>query len=389
MSRTLLRYTLVEQAVPFGVSLLVLTIVLFTAKVMSFLHLVFASESDLGDLGKMLVYLIPYFFVYTLPLATLLGVLAAFSRLSHHNEITAMKAAGIGFYQLLPPVALVAGTTWVLSLALTHFVLPGGNIAFKRALLDMARSTAQLSLKERLFNDQVKGMVFLVNRISPDGRHFHDVLISDERDPAERSTIMAEEGFLLSNADEEGFSLKLLRGTILKVGKKMRSAQTIRFQEYDLYVNLTSAFGAKEFRKKERHMTEFELRRAIALAEPRSVSRYKLLMEWHRRFSLPFACVVFAFIAAPLGVLSGTTSRLTGVILGLCLFLLYYALVSLGKAIGENGLCPPFLGLWLPNLFFTIIAILMWERTTRESPFQPAVKVRQMAASIISRLTTQ
>jgi len=265
-------------------------------------------------------------------------------------------------------------------------VLPGGNTAFKHILLDMARSTAQLTLKERLFNDQIPGMVFFVNRMSPDGKRLYQILISDERDPANKTTITAEEGLLFSDPEKEGFSLELRKGTILRVDDELNGSQIIYFQKYVLHVDLASAIGKKEFRKKERHLTFTELRRALDSVPPNSPEQNKLLLEWHRRFSLPFACIILAFVAVPLGVQAGSTSRLTGVILGLFLFLLYYALVSVAKALGENGLFPPFLGLWLPNLLFIIIAVFLWVTSVRGSHFQLVAKVKDTAESLISRL---
>jgi lipopolysaccharide export system permease protein len=112
-------------------------------------------------------------------------------------------------------------------------------------------------------------------------------------------------------------------------------------------------------------------------------------LEWYRRFSLPFACIILAFVAAPLGVQSGTSSRLTGVILGLFLFLSYYALVSTAKALGENGLFPPAVGMWLPNLLFGVVAVIMWVKTARESPFRPVLIVKQLAVSVLSRFRSR
>ena len=180
MRRTLLRYLLTEQMAPFFVSLLVLTLVLFLGKTMRYTQLLFASGSGFTDLGRLLLYSLPYFFAFTIPLATLLAVLLAFARLSYDNEITAMKAAGISFYQMMPSVAIVASCAWLVTLTLTLFVLPGGNSSFKRVLVEMAQSRAQLGLKERVFNNQFDGLVFFINRISPDGRRLHQVFISDD-----------------------------------------------------------------------------------------------------------------------------------------------------------------------------------------------------------------
>jgi len=385
MKRILFRYLLVEQAVPFFVSLLALTLVLFLGKIMRYTQLLFASESGLADLGMLLLYSLPYFLVFTIPMATLLAVLLAFARLAHDNEITAMKTAGISFYQTLPPVALVTGFAWLITLGLSSFVLPHSNIGFQRVLLEMARSRGQLGLKERIFNDQFDGLVFFINSVSPDGRHLREVFITDERSPETKSTIVAEEGLLVHDLSGKRITLRLLRGQIFRVGDKMESLQTIRFQNYDFNLDLDSfAFNEADFRKRERHLSFTELRQALTSTKLDQKKRNKLSFEWHRRLSLPFACIVLGFIAAPLSVQSRTGSRLSGVVLGLVLFLLYYLFVSAAKALGKDGPYPPAIGLWLPNVIFGVLAVVLWIKTARESPFKPILLVQRSAELVTS-----
>ena len=305
-------------------------------------------------------------------------MLLAFARLSYDNEITAMKSAGISFYQMMPPVAIVASCAWLVTLTLTLFVLPGGNSSFKRVLVEMAQSRAQLGLKERVFNNQFDGLVFFINRISPDGRRLHQVFISDERSPQTKNTIVAEEGMLLTDPTGKRILLRLLRGNILRVGEKRRSAQTIYFDSYDFNVDLHSvAFDGKSIKRNARYLSSAELKIALAESRPGSPDHYKFLLEWHQRLSLPFACLVLGFIAAPLSVQSGTRSRLSGVVYGLFIFLLYYVLVSAAKALGEDGTYPPAIGMWLPNVIFGVLAVVLWIKTARESPFKPIAIVRQ------------
>ena len=387
MKRILLRYLLVEQAVPFFVSLLVLTLVLFLGKIMRYTQLLFASESGLADLGMLLLYSLPYFLVFTIPMATLLAVLLAFARLAHDNEITAMKTAGISFYQTIPPVVLMTSFAWLTTLGLSSFVLPHSNSGFQSVLLEMARSRGQLGLKERIFNDQFDGLVFFINTISPDGRHLREVFIADERSPETKSTIVAEEGFLVHDPSGKRITLRLLRGQILRVGDEMESLQTIRFQDYDFNLDLDSfAFSEKDFRKRERHLSFTELRQALTSTKLDKKKRNKLLFEWHRRLSIPFACIVLGFIAAPLSVQSRTGSRLSGVVLGLVLFLLYYLFVSAAKALGKDGPYPPAIGLWLPNVIFGVLAVILWIKTARESPFKPILLVQRSAELVASWL---
>jgi lipopolysaccharide export system permease protein len=390
MRRTLLRYILVEEAIPFFVSLFVLTIVLFLGKTMRYIQLLFITGSGLAEFGKLLLYLIPYLFAFTIPMATLMAILLAFSRLAHDNELTAMKAAGISFYQIIPPVALLAGFAWLVTLALSNFVLPHANSAFKRAILDMARSRGELILKERIFNDQFAGLVFFINSISPDGKHLRQVFISDSRSPETRSSIIAEEGFVIHSADGAQMTLRLLRGQIFRVAAEMQSLQTIRFQNYDFNLNLDSlALGDKEFRKAEKHLDFNELRQKLAAAEVGSREHNKLSYEFHRRLSLPFACIVLGFLAAPLSVQSRTGSRLSGVVLGLLLFLLYYVFISAAKALGEGGSYPPAVGMWLPNVIFSALAIILWIKTARESPSKAIDVVQRFVAVVTSRVKSR
>ena len=387
MRRTLLRYLLVEEAIPFFVSLFVLTLVLFLGKTMRYTKLLFITGSGLADFGKLLLYLMPYLFAFTIPMATLMAILLAFARLAHDNELTAMKAAGISFYQTIPPVALLAGFAWLVTLALSNFVLPHANSAFQRTVLEMARSRGELVLKERIFNDQFAGLVFFINSISPDGKHLREVFISDSRSPETKSSIIAEEGFVVHSPDGTRMTLRLLRGRIFRVAAEMQSLQTIRFQHYDLNLNFDSfALGDKEFRKAEQHLTFTEVRQALAAAIVGSVEYNRLSYEFHRRLSLPFACIVLGFLAAPLSVQSRTGSRLSGVVLGILLFLLYYVFVSGAKALGEGGSYPPAVGLWLPNVVFSILAIVLWIKTARESPFKPIVVVQRLVQLVTSRI---
>jgi lipopolysaccharide export system permease protein len=387
MRRTLLKYLLVEEAIPFFVSLLVLTLVLFLGKTMRYTKLLFITGSGLADFGKLLLYLMPYLFAFTIPMATLMAILLAFARLAHDNELTAMKAAGISFYQTIPPVALLAGFAWLVTLALSNFVLPNANSAFKRTVLEMARSRGQLILKERIFNDQFAGLVFFINSISPDGKHLREVFISDRRSPETKSSIIAEEGFVVHSPDGNRMTLRLLRGQIFRVAAEMQSLQTIRFQNYDLNLNLDSfVLGDKEFRKAERHLTFTELRQALAAAIVGSMEYNRLSYEFHRRLSLPFACIVLGFLAAPLSVQSRTGSRFSGVVLGILLFLLYYVFVSGAKALGEGGSYPPAIGLWLPNVIFSTLAVVLWIKTARESPFKPIVVVQRFVGLAASRI---
>ena len=387
MRRTLFRYLMAEQAILFFVSVFVLTIVLFLGRSLRYTKYLFMAGSGLTDFLKLLMYSLPYIFAFTIPMATLLAVLVTFSRLSLDNEITAMKAAGIGFYQMIPPVAVLSVCASLVTLALSTFILPRGDTGVQLAIAEMVQSRVQFALKERVFNNEFEGLVFFINKISPDGNRLEGIFINDERSPEMTRTIVAEEGSVLNQPEEKQIIFRLLRGTMIRVNETMSEVQTINFLNYDFRVDLGSlGIGGETFSKGARHMDIIELRNNLRSVQRDTREYYSLLLEYHKRLSLPFACLVLGFLAAPLGVQAGSASRLKGVVMGLVLFLLYYVCVSAGSALGEDGTFPAAISMWLPVVLFAILGIVMWIKTARESSLQVVTLLRRWGNLVISRL---
>lgn len=387
MRRTLFRYLMAEQAIIFFVSVFVLTIVIFLGRSLRYTSYLFAGGSGLADFAKLLLYSLPYIFAFAVPMATLIAVLVTFSRLSLDNEITAMKAAGISFYQMIPPVAVLTACASLATFFLMAFILPRGNIGIQLKIVEIVQSRVQFALKERVFNSQFDGLVFFINKISPDGNRMQEIFITDERSPKLTSTIMAEEGFVLNQPEEKQIIFRLLRGTIIRVDETMSEVQTINFRSYDFKVNMGSlGIGGEVFEKGAKHLDIFELKNNLRSVKRGTRDYNYLLLEYHKRLSLPFACLVMGFLAAPLGVQTGAASRFRGVVMGLVLFLLYYVCMSAGSALGEDGTLSPAITMWVPTVVFGILAIIMWVKTARESTLKVITLSRLLVDSVISRL---
>ena len=144
MRKILFRYLLTEQAAPFLVSVMAVTVVLFLGRSMRYTRLLFTSPSALEDLGRLFLYSLPYFLAFAIPMATLLGILLAFTRLASDNEITALKTAGLSLYQLLPTVAMVAVSATLVALTLSLLVLPKANKAL-RSLIEILPAKTRVS----------------------------------------------------------------------------------------------------------------------------------------------------------------------------------------------------------------------------------------------------
>ena len=84
---------------------------------------------------------------------------------------------------------------------------------------------------------------------------------------------------------------------------------------------------------------------------PDSIQHYLVQMELHKKFSIPFACLIMALMGLPLGM-HAKGGKSWGVAVALVVFLGYYLMLSAAWSFGETGDYPPAVGMWGPELYF-------------------------------------
>ena len=359
--RTLNRYLLREIAIPFGLGLAIVTLILLIARILKLVELVVNRGVPLLQVLKLFSYILPAFLELTVPMALLLAVLVAFGRLSSDSELIAMNASGVSLYQLLAPVAVFAAAVYVVSLGLSLYARPWGNSLLRSALFDIARTRAGAAIKEKVFTDDFPGLVIYVDHIEPPGNRLHGVLISDTRDAAQRNTVFAEMGLLVQDEETKTMLLRLLGGTMHAFYQKDASYHLTRFSVYDITLDLTATLDrARRQEKDVSEMTIPELRRAMAAKRSAGQPTFIERVELQRKFSIPFASLVFAAVAVPLGIRPTRAVRSRGLTLSLVIIFVYYLLLTLGDNLGSRGALPAWVAMWLPNALLSIVALVLF-----------------------------
>ncbi|MCK5551787.1 MAG: LptF/LptG family permease, partial [Deltaproteobacteria bacterium] len=96
----------------------------------------------------------------------------------------------------------------------------------------------------------------------------------------------------------------------------------------------------------------------------------KQLLEIHKRFSIPFACIAFGLMGISLGVQHRRSGKSYGFILGILVVLGYYVLLTSAETLAYNGTIPPLIASWTPNFVLIAIGIYLLVKTANESPIQ-------------------
>lgn len=99
--------------------------------------------------------------------------------------------------------------------------------------------------------------------------------------------------------------------------------------------------------------------------ERREVSKF--LVEVHKKFSIPVACLVFVFIGAPLGIMARKGGIGTATVYSLVFFLIYWVGLFRGEAMADRLQVEPWLAMWGSNIVVGFIGLLLVLRMLRES----------------------
>ncbi len=363
MKKTLYIYLCKEISVPFLLGTATFTGVLIMGRLLKIADLVVAKGVPLTDIFRTICYLLPGFGLVTIPMAFLLALLLAFGRLSADSEITAMKSCGVGLTSLLPPVLGCALLAYLATTFVTVYALPWGNTSFKKLIYEEIETRAATTIRERVFNDDFPGVVLYAERSDPEKHTLSGVLIYDERDPAEPSTIFAEQGVVAADTATRVIRLQLKNGSIHR-SLANKGYRMLEFRDYDLSINLLPT--DRMMFTNELDMTFKELRNTMHLSHIDVRILRDLQLEFHRRLSLPFACFVFALIGVPLGIQNERSGKGAGFTMSIVVILVYYVVLSAGRILGERGFVHPAAAVWLPNILFFIAGIYLFLKASRE-----------------------
>jgi lipopolysaccharide export system permease protein len=368
MKRILTLYIIREIVSLFLLGIAVFTLILLMGRLIKLTDLVIARGVPLADVSRMILYLMPSFLVFTIPMAFLLAVLLAFGRLSADNEITVIKSGGLSLAQLMPPVLACAIVAALLTLVASTVGVPLGNTAFKRISLDILKQNAVATIQEKVFWDDIPGIVLYAEHYDEQNRVLKGVLIHDGRDQTRPMTIFAADGRMGCAPSQQDICLVLSNGSIHAPGKE--EYRLANFSEYVMVLSGKKNDGKEAgIARSEPDLGIGELRRQIADPATPKATSLKMAAELHSRFAFPFASLVFAMVAVPLGIQNNRSGKSAGFSLSIGILLAYYILLSLLRTLAEKGTIPPGLALWLPNMIFLALGCFLLRVTSQDRNF--------------------
>lgn len=369
--RLLDRYLLRELLFPLGCCLSGFLLVLVASDLISELNGLQERKLQVGDIARYYAVKTPEFVVLALPIALLLALLYSLTNHARHNEITAMRAAGISLWRACLPYMGVGLVASLALFALNEYCVPQS--------VDWAQQIRECRLPPE---PGAPGRDQVLNKGINNARDGRDWLFGmyDLRTGAMRRPIV-----IWRVGDGSRIELHAARAarvggvwTFYDVLEYRRPAQA---DAVPMLLLKTNVLSKPEFSETpEQIKSELAINNETSLAKakradipvavilnylrlhPSPTRAATLYTKLAGRLAAPWTCLVVVFIAIPFGAASGRRNVVVGVASSIVICFAYFVLQQACLAVGAGGKMPPWLAGWLPNLVFGLTGLWLTAR---------------------------
>jgi lipopolysaccharide export system permease protein len=409
---TLSRYILRRHLGPFCFGLTLIVFVLMIDAALQVMDQALSKGVTLGQAGQLFLYNLAWILAVAVPMAVLIAALMAFGQLAVDHEIIAAKASGVGFVQLARPVLAAALLLAGLMVLFNDQVLPDWNHRARNLSADLQRRKAALVLKEKegAFIHGLGSYSLLVHQVDEAANLLHGITVLDSGEQGPPTTLRAasgelsiyEEGRYIRLTLNEGEFIRfdagdperLIRGTFARQVVHVEDPQRALSPSQSSYrsdreMDIAALYqGVQQERQRQqqaqrlidstqaaiavpdsaRAATEKFLKKQRALWDHSDQAAASYWVEIHKKFSIPFACVVFVLLGAPLGSLLRRRGAAFSVGVSLAFFFTYWMFLIVGEPLADRGLLSPALSMWAPNLFFGALGLYLLSCAALDRP---------------------
>ena len=338
----------------------------------------FLDESvSLSVIPKYYLTQMPEIIVIVLPISLLLALLFCLTRMSRTNEIVAMLTAGISIPRLLVPLIGVGFVTAAVAAALNFSLAPHADQARRAYFAELRDDARGPDLVGHIFRNRSANRTWFIQRFRQPENTLStvQVLQQDDNDNIVKNYMAGSASY---NAQERTWELQ---------GAKVVS--------YDEAGNITQEEVLPTLVMRDWDETPFRLASSnmradfLSVPELRDYLRFNadfpetqlapFATQLHHRIALPLNCLIFVFLASPLGIGFSRRGVLTGVAAAIGLAFAMNFLTHLFLALGEGDRIAPWVAGWTPNVLFAAIglALLYFRSSNREvREFNPFARVQ-------------
>jgi lipopolysaccharide export system permease protein len=207
---------------------------------------------SLGVVAEILMYASSSLVPMALPLAVLLASIMVFGNLAEHNELMAMKSAGVSLIRIMQPLILIAIFISFFAFYFSNYVLPHSNLKMRGLLYDVRNKPPEIVIPPGIFYNELPGYSIKIDRRDRETKMLYNLLIYDHStNRGNTSVIIAEKGQMYYVNEHQYMILHLYNGAMYEDEQVKNPSQRTSypqrrhtFDEQKIVFDLTG-FGLK------------------------------------------------------------------------------------------------------------------------------------------------
>lgn len=370
--RLLDRYLLRELLVPLGYCLSGFLVFWVTFDLLSELSGFQEDQVRAGQIVRYYIYKAPELLVVVMPIALLLALLYALTNHARHNELTAMRAAGLSLYRLSLPYLGVGLVFSLILFALNELWVPRGDEAARRVVAGPATAS-----------DAHAGWQWTRNlhfRNARDGRIWNiaafNTATGEMLNPQvewmlpDRSNRLMARSAVWSNGCWVFLDVQEIVAFAGKDSSEFTETHTNSLTVCEFTETPEQIRSEIKISRLSNYRTAKDVQLSIAEIlhyfhlHPDLNDRDRALLSTRlqERLAAPWTCLVVVLIALPFGAFSTRRNAFAGVASSVFICFAFFILLRLGLALGSGGYIPPWVAAWLPNGLFAAIGLGLTQR---------------------------
>lgn len=372
---------IIGAMVPYMVlSLLMLTAILLAQQASRLTDVLIYTDLPLSLLGSIGAALLPGVLTFSIPLATLAGIIIGYSRMGSDSEIVAMRSAGVGSWTMIWPALLIG---LLLSGATTYLHLkeaPEAARDLERIALEGALAKLDSPVEPRTFSTLPRYVIYVRDGDKALGT-WGRVFIFAQQNDRTNDVFTARSGRIDSSGDRSELVLSDVLATKFPVADEHQSRNVggpanenpggplnndgqksyvvERFEQLRFSINTGRADIVQRLSRRDTNADSMDWAELMERTRTGSDAQQREAVRvLNRRAALSIAPFVFALIGAALGLRVRRGGRSVGVLLSLIVVIVYYLLSLLGESLARAGTMSPYVGPWLATVFIVGLSLL-------------------------------
>lgn len=410
------RYIVKAHLGPFIFGTVVIIFLFLTQFLMKWLGDLTSKGLDNATIIEFIVLNISWILVLAIPIGVLFATVMAFGSLSSTAEVTVMKASGMGLFRMMMPVLILGTAMWWFTFWYTDNILPDTNHRLSSMMSDIQRLKPTFAIEAGKFSTDIDGFTILARNLTPAGEMLN-VTIYDHSRSDRLNIVSADTGRLAFSPSLTKLVLDLHNGEVHQSFRNAPDDyRIIQFRKHQMTMPVDQFFlersDMSSSSRGEREMRISDMQRIVnrsdsaiavsqattdslwkmqfavpgseltappskteainraatfistsrvalegeanrAASEQETINRYEV--EIHKKYAIPFACLLFVLVGCPLGILTkGGNFGLSAAICLVCYIAYWMALMG-GETLADRGLIQPMIAMWLGNGIFLAV----------------------------------